>query len=99
MGIRRSFDIMKLKSFRREGSRIPAPEKEDQVFELDHDLRPEEQAYINHYIGYADILLEEPEEGPSSRPESLHANVIELPQMQEPTQTQDIAFDDESKAA
>lgn len=68
----------------------PAPEKADQVFDLDHDLRPDEQAYVNHYIGYADILLNhEAEEG--VQPQS---QVIELPRMQEPEPTEEPGSDD-----
>src|SRR5215472_6041736 len=66
MGIIKSFDIRRLKPFHRpdESLPTPAPEKQDAIAELDPDLKPEEQAYVSHYIGYADVLLKEPSEPP-----------------------------------
>jgi hypothetical protein len=91
MGIKRSFDIQRLKPFHREGNRMPkpAPEKADEVFELDHDLRPDEQAYVNHYIGYADVLLNDPNQEEAAQLKSLHTNVIELPRMQDAEQAEE----------
>lgn len=82
MGLKQVFDIRQLKPFHRraEGMPRPAPEKADEIAELDPGLLPEEQSYVNHYLGYADILLHE-EESPT---ESRRSNVIELPRMQEP---------------
>lgn len=91
MGLKRSFDIQQLKPFHREGNRMPkpVPEKADEVLELDHDLRPDEQAYVNHYIGYADVLLKEPHQKEAARLKSVPANVIELPQMQDPDEAEE----------
>lgn len=73
----RLFDIKRLKPFHREGDTMPnpAPEKADEISELDPDVRPEEQSYVSHYLAYADKLLNAPdEENPS--------NIIELPKTQ-----------------
>jgi hypothetical protein len=35
------------------------PEKSDELFELDPNLRPDEESYVNHYLKYADVLLRE----------------------------------------
>src|SRR5215472_5045825 len=72
MGIIKSFDIRRLKPFHRpdESLPTPAPEKQDAIAELDPDLKPEEQAYVGHYLRYADVLLKEP-------PESLENEAAE----------------------
>lgn len=103
MGLKRSFDIQQLKPFHREGNRMPkpAPEKADEVSDLDHDLRPDEKAYVNHYIGCADVLLNEPDQE-SAQSRSLLPNVVELPQMQDPEQaeeTEDAERNGNGKAA
>jgi len=74
MGIIKSFDIRRLKPFHRIDDRLPQPalEKEDLIAELDPNLTPEEQAYVNHYVAYADVLLNEPEE-------QTPPNVVEMP--------------------
>ncbi len=62
----------------------PSLEKRDEVFDLDPELRPDEQAYVNHYLGYADLLLGAPEPAaPAAIPEPRPTNVIELPRMQD----------------
>jgi hypothetical protein len=64
MPVRLAFDIRRLKPFHGQGDRIPspAPEKADEVATLDPDLRREEQSYVSHYLGYADLLLKHSEE-------------------------------------
>lgn len=52
----------------------PAPEKTDELSELDPGLRPEEHSYVSHYLGYADILLNAP---------GSYSNVVELPRLQD----------------
>jgi hypothetical protein len=88
MRIKRVFDIRKLKPFHRELEAMPkpAPEQADELSKLDHDLRPDELAYVKHYVGYADILLNElpEEEDGASASKSPQSNVIELPKMQDP---------------
>jgi hypothetical protein len=76
MGVRRSFEIKRLKPYHREAERMPmpAPEKTDEISELDPNLRPEEQSYVNHYLGYADILLNAP---------GTPSNVIELSRLRD----------------
>lgn len=63
----------------------PAFEKTDEISRLDQDLKPDELAYINHYIAYADILLSEPdeEEEAAAPVESARSNVVELPRSPE----------------
>ena len=80
MGIIKSFDIRRLKPFHRTDNRLPqpAPDKEDQIAELDPKLTPEEQAYVNHYVGYADVLLHESEEEDAPS-EQKPDNVVEMP--------------------
>lgn len=83
----RLFDIKKLKPFHRDSDTMPnpAPEKADQLSQLDPDLRPDEQSYVSHYLAYADKLLNEPEEEtPPCGPKSHRSNVIELPKTQKP---------------
>lgn len=63
MGTIKPFDIRRLKPFHREGAHLPgtAHENEDKIAELDPDLKPEEQSYVNHYVHYADLLLDKDE--------------------------------------
>ena len=84
MAVIRAFDIQRLQPFRREGSGLPkpAPEEADKLADLDPGLKPDEQSYISHYLGYADVLLNESEE--QVVPGRQHPNIIELPRMEEP---------------
>ena len=84
MAVIRAFDIRRLKPFRRGDNSLPkpAPEKADELAQLDPGLKPDEQSYINHYLGYADVLLNESEEPVG--PDRQHPNIIELPPMEEP---------------
>jgi len=76
MGIIKSFDIRGLKPFHRTDGRLPqpGPETEDKIAELDPGLTPEEQSYVNHYVGYADVLLNESGDESSQTPD----NVVEI---------------------
>jgi len=50
---------------RRNGYHLPVLTKraEEQIIdEVDPDLRPEEQGYVRHYLGYADVMLKKVEE-------------------------------------
>lgn len=87
MAVIRSFDIKRLKPFHREGDRMPkpAPEKTDEVAALDPDLRPDEQSYVNHYLNYADALLQT-DEGDAAAPKPLASNIIDLPTIEQPAQ-------------
>lgn len=51
------------------------PDEEDKIAKLDHDLQPEEQAYVRHYVNYADRLLDQEQPAAS---ESGN-NVVEMP--------------------
>ena len=84
MPIIKFFDIKRLKPFHRQRSRVPdpTPEIEEKVAALDPNLKPEEQAYVNHYLGYADILLHEPSEKVTATPE-FPDNVTAMPKKTE----------------
>lgn len=89
------FDFRRLKPFHRNGPHLPgtAPEEEDKIAELDPNLKPEEHSYVNHYIAYADLMLEkglDKEEEPIQEPpekdkdaegiqEPPPGNVVEMP--------------------
>jgi hypothetical protein len=50
---------------RRNGYHLPGLTKEieEQVIDaVDPELRPEEQGYVRHYLGYADVMLKNAEE-------------------------------------
>jgi hypothetical protein len=61
------------KKRRRDGYHLPNLGKEQAeqiVNDVDPELRPEEQGYVRHYLGYADILLKQTEEGLPEQPEA-----------------------------
>lgn len=78
MGIIKSFDIKNLLPFHKPGKGVPESiGKEDKVAELDPNLSPEEQIYVAHYLGYADILL-----GAAPVPEkepAIEDKIVEMP--------------------
>lgn len=59
MGILKSFDIKRLRPFRKSGGKLPepSPAEDEKIASLDHDLQPDEEAYVRHYVNYADVLL------------------------------------------
>jgi hypothetical protein len=72
-------DHLKTKNFepfkkpRRNGYNLPnlAKEQAEEIInDVDPELRPEEQGYVRHYLGYADILLKQTEEGLPEQPEA-----------------------------
>ena len=73
----KSFDIKRLRPFRKLDDRMPRtiPDEEDKIANLDHDLQPEEQAYVRHYVNYADLMLDKEQPAAS---ESGN-NVVEMP--------------------
>jgi hypothetical protein len=75
----KSFDIKKLRPFRKPDNRLPqtTPDEDEQIAQLDQNLRPDEQAYVRHYVGYADVLLNEAEAPPAQN--SSESNVLEMP--------------------
>jgi hypothetical protein len=92
--ITKSFDIKRLKPFHRERDRVPnpTPEIEERVAQLDPELKPDEHAYVNHYLHYADMLLhQQPSESITTTPEfpddisdndNNPDNVVEMPRRQ-----------------
>lgn len=63
---------------RRNGYHLPGLTKEieEQVIdEVDPELRPEEQGYVRHYLGYADVMLKNAEaEDAESQEETARQN-------------------------
>jgi hypothetical protein len=69
---------------RRNGYHLPGLQKEaeDQIIdEVDPELRPEEQSFVRHLLGYADILLNNASAREQPEDESLNesSNVTEIP--------------------
>jgi hypothetical protein len=57
---------------RRNGYHLPGltKEVEEQVIdEVDPELRPDEQGYVRHYLGYADVMLKNAEEEAEAAPQ------------------------------
>jgi hypothetical protein len=76
MGIIKSFDIKNLLPFKkRDGMPESGNGQEEKMIGLDPTLSHEEQAYVGHYIGYADLLLGTPE--PQIAP--IEKRVVEIP--------------------
>lgn len=101
MAVIRHFDLNKLKPYLREGDRMPkpAPEKADTLSQLDPDLRPEEQSYVSHYLGYADVLLDSDSQEPETASDAPRSNIIELPVIREPQGPDEDNGGDNGKAA
>lgn len=78
MGILKSFDIKRLRPFRKSGNNVlrTSGEEEEKIARLDHDLQPEEEAYVRHYVNYADLLLGT-EEAATPGPQA-GKNVVEM---------------------
>lgn len=87
MGILKSFDIKRLRPFRKSGNNLPraSAEEEEKIAKLDHDLQPEEAAYIRHYVNYADRMLgTEEAAAPASQ---TGKNVVEMGSQDETQQS------------
>lgn len=99
MGIIKQSDIVLLKPFHRNIPNMPkpAPEREDKIADLDPDLKPEEQSYVNHYVSYADILLSQPPPESTPAVPEFADNVIEMPKPHYPTEQPN--DDDKDQAA
>ena len=78
---------------RRNGYHLPGLMKEasEQIIdEVDPELRPEEQSFVRHFLGYADVMLKNAEEQEETHPQQSGLDEIEekrtgLPQEQEST--------------
>jgi hypothetical protein len=74
----------------RNGYHLPnlGKEQDEQVInDVDPELRPEEQGYVRHYLGYADIMLKHAEEEPPEQPDASHdaGKVTEMPRKESDT--------------
>ncbi len=100
MGIIKSFDIKNLLPFHKPGKGVPESiGKEDKIAELDPNLSPEEQVYVAHYLGYADILLAAapvPEEEPA-----IEDKIVVMPVPGQASQEPEVAekTEDDGEAA
>jgi hypothetical protein len=64
---------------RRNGYSIPGgPNEEDLNNRVDTDLNPEEQSFVRHYLGYADLFLKSAEETVTQEPEAAGAPEAEV---------------------
>jgi hypothetical protein len=80
MGIIKSFDIKNLLPFHKPGKGVPESiGKEDKIAELDPNLSPEEQVYVAHYLGYADILLAAQVPGEEPATQDKEDKIVEMP--------------------
>jgi hypothetical protein len=83
MGISKSFDIKNLLPFHKAGSGVPGGIRgvrgeAEEIDQLDPNLSTDEQMYVRHYLGYADILLASPPDEMDS-PAAHGDSVIEMP--------------------
>lgn len=94
-------DIGRLKPFHRNNPDMPkpAPEREDRIADLDPDLKPEEQSYVNHYVSYADILLSQPPPEPAPTVPEFADNVIEMPKARKSPPIEHLSNNDKNQAA
>ena len=78
MGVLKSFDIKRLRPFRKSADHLTeSPGEEAQMKGVDPDLKPEELSYVRHFLGFADIFLErQPEEKKQTA-----ENIVEMPQV------------------
>jgi hypothetical protein len=94
-----STKLMPFKRRRQNGYHLPglAKEKDEQIIdEVDPKLRPDEQSYVRHYLGYADIMLngardaeiEEAEEYEPSERDKAASNRDQMTEISEPNETE-----------
>lgn len=65
MAIIKTFDFKMWKPFAKAGTPASGSADQDAMKGVDTDLKPEEEAYVRHFLHYADVLLSE-ENAPSS---------------------------------
>lgn len=100
MGNIKSFDIKNLLPFHKPGKGVPESIRgpEEQVTDLDPNLSPEEQVYVAHYLGYADVFL-----GSTAAPKEkpVEEKVIEMPAQtnHEPREVKKADGEDEAATA
>ena|SRR5205807_1496163 len=106
MGNAKSFDIKNLLPFHKGGSGVPGGIRgeEDKVAQVDPNLSPEEQIYVRHFLGYADILLASPpdelDSPTAAEDQSAEEKVIQMPRRsQEQPEPQENKKDDSDTEA
>ena len=58
MGVLKSFDIKRLRPFRKSADHLTeSPGEEEQMKGVDPDLKPEEAGYVRHFLRFADVFL------------------------------------------
>ena len=83
MGKLKSFDIRRLVPFRKRDAAVPETSAAgENLADLDPNLRPEDEGYVKHYLGYADRLLEHQDE--QNGDGHKKAEVFEMPKFEEP---------------
>ena len=70
MGILKSFDIKRLRPFRKSADHLTeSPGEEEQMKGVDPDLKPEEAGYVRHFLRFADVFLQRDKE--EDKPQNL----------------------------
>jgi hypothetical protein len=70
---------------RRNGYRLPVLTREEGekiIDDVDPELRPEEQSFVRHYLGYADVMLKSADEETVQPESATPDNVTEMPSPQ-----------------
>lgn len=73
MGVLKSFDIKRLRPFRKSADHLTeSPGEEEQMKGVDPDLKPEEVGYVRHFLRFADVFLKREKE------EEQRNNVLQM---------------------
>jgi uridine kinase len=59
MAIIKTFDFKMWKPFAKAGTQASGSAEQGVMKGVDTDLKPEEEAYVRHFLHYADVLLNE----------------------------------------
>ncbi|PYP82543.1 MAG: hypothetical protein DMG65_26005 [Candidatus Angelobacter sp. Gp1-AA117] len=86
MGVLKSFDIKRLRPFRKSADHLTeSPGEEAQMKGVDPDLKPEEASYVRHFLGFADIFLkhDSEEQPPDHRKKEQEQpdNIVPMPRI------------------
>jgi len=73
VGILKSFDIKRLRPFRKSADHLTeSPGGEEQMEGVDPDLKPDEAGYVRHFLRFADVFLKRDKE------EEQPKNVVQM---------------------